>query len=70
MVMSWLINSKNMDISENFILYRTAYEIWEVAVFEIETALHDLKQGNLEVIQYFNSLNHYWQLLDTLEDIS
>ena len=29
MVMSWLINSMNNDIGENFLLYRTAREIWE-----------------------------------------
>ena len=31
MVMSWLINSMNNNIGENFLLYGTAKEIWDVA---------------------------------------
>lgn len=31
MVMSWLINSMNNDIGENFLLYGTTKEIWDVA---------------------------------------
>ena len=31
MVMSWLINSMNNDIGENFLLYETAKDIWDAA---------------------------------------
>ncbi|KAM7461081.1 hypothetical protein LguiA_029202 [Lonicera macranthoides] len=31
MVMSWLINSMNNDIGENFLLYETTKEIWDAA---------------------------------------
>ncbi|KAH9678967.1 retrovirus-related pol polyprotein from transposon RE1 [Citrus sinensis] len=31
MIMSWLINSMNNDIGENFLLYGTAKEIWDAA---------------------------------------
>ena len=31
MVMSWLINSMNNDIGENFMLYEMVQEIWEAA---------------------------------------
>ena len=31
MVMSWLINSKNIEIGENFMFYGTAKEIWDAA---------------------------------------
>ncbi|RVW17830.1 Retrovirus-related Pol polyprotein from transposon TNT 1-94 [Vitis vinifera] len=31
MIMSWLINSMNNDISENFLLFKTAKDIWDAA---------------------------------------
>ncbi|KAL5747777.1 hypothetical protein ACOSQ2_025074 [Xanthoceras sorbifolium] len=77
MVMSWLINSMNNDIGENFLLYDTAEKIWNAAretysnsdnaseLFGIESTLHDLRQGDLSVIQYFNSLTRYWQQTQT-----
>ena len=51
MVMSWLVNSMTNEIGENFLLYETAQEIWEVArelysskentseLFEIESTM-------------------------------
>ena len=54
LVMSWIINSMTTEVGENFLLYRTAKEIWEAAretysitensseLFEIETRLYDL----------------------------
>ena len=74
--MSWLINSMVNEIGENFLLYATAQEIWEAAreayshventseLFEIESLLDYLKQGESHVTQYFNSLNKYWLQLD------
>ncbi|KAL5565961.1 hypothetical protein UlMin_029125 [Ulmus minor] len=79
MVMSWLINSMTTEVGESFLLYKTAKEIWETAretysssentseLFEIETRLHDLRQGELTVTQYFNILTRYWQQLDMFE---
>ena len=61
MVMSWLINFITNEIGENFLLYDTAQEIWEVAreayshientskLFEIEGILDDLRQGESHV---------------------
>ena len=81
MVMSWLINSMVNDIGENFLLYDTAQDIWEAAretyshfentseLFEIESLLDDLKQGESHVTQYFNSLNKYWLQLDKFDNI-
>ena len=72
MVMSWLINSMNNDIGENFILYEMTQEIWEVTketyfntkdtteTFEIKGILNDLRQGELFVTQYFSFLTRYW----------
>lgn len=82
MVMSWLINSMTTDIGENFLLYQTAQEIWEAAretystqeksaeIFEVESLLQDLKQGDMLVNQYYNSLTKFWQKLDLLENYS
>ena len=79
MVMSWLINLMNTDIGENFLLYGTTKEIWDAAretysnfentseIFEIEATLHDLRQGDLSVTQYFNILSCHWQHLDMFE---
>lgn len=80
MVMSWLINSMTNDIGENFLLYGTAKEIWDAAketysnnentleLFEVESVLHNFRQGELTVTQYFNTLNRYWQQLDLFEE--
>lgn len=63
----------NTDIGENFILNETTQEIWEatrethfntediVEAFEKEGILHDLRQGDLSVTQYFSLLTCYWQ---------
>ncbi|KAF7835224.1 Retrovirus-related Pol polyprotein from transposon RE1 [Senna tora] len=79
MVMSWLINSMDLEIGQDFMFFATAVEIWKAAkesysdventaeLFEIKGALHDLKQGELSVPQYFNALNRYWLQLDMFE---
>ncbi|RVW92035.1 Retrovirus-related Pol polyprotein from transposon RE1 [Vitis vinifera] len=57
MIMSWLINSMNNDIGENFLLFGTAKDIWDATketysssentseLFQVESALHDFRQG-------------------------
>ncbi|KAF7829798.1 histone-lysine N-methyltransferase ASHH2 isoform X1 [Senna tora] len=79
MVMSWLINSMDLEIGQDFMFFASAAEIWKAAkesysdventaeLFEIKGALHDLKQGELSVPQYFNTLNRYWLQLDMFE---
>ena len=81
MVMSWLINSMTNETGENFMYYKSAKEIWDAAketysnkdntseVFEIEGTLHDLRQGELSVTEYFNFLNKLWQQLDICEEL-
>ncbi|XP_058068722.1 uncharacterized protein LOC131218054 [Magnolia sinica] len=80
MVMSWFINSMTNEIGENFLLYGTAKDIWVAAketyssfdnsseLFAIESILHDLRQGDLTVTQYFNALTQNWQELDMFEE--
>ncbi|KAF7814546.1 Retrovirus-related Pol polyprotein from transposon RE1 [Senna tora] len=79
MVMSWLVNSMTTEVGDNFLLYPTSHEIWEAAkeaystqeksaeIYEVECILHNLKQGDMLVNQYFTSLNRCWQKLDLLE---
>ncbi|RVW83304.1 hypothetical protein CK203_039649 [Vitis vinifera] len=66
--MSWLINSMNNDIDENFLLFGTAKDIWDAAketysssentseLFQVESALHDFRQGEQSITQYYNTL--------------
>ena len=73
LVMSWLLNSMNNDISENFLLFEMAKEIWDAAketfsttdntaeLFAVEGILHDLRQGEETVTQYFTKLTRLWQ---------
>ena len=79
LVMSWLISSMTTEIGENFLLYSTAKEIWDAArdtfsskentseLFQIESILHDLKQGESSVTTYFTTLTRHWQQLDLFE---
>ena len=79
MIMSWLVNSMTTDIGENFLSFDTAKEIWDVAketfsdkentseIIQIESTLHDLRQDNLTVTEYFNTLTCLWRQLDTFE---
>ena len=62
MIMSWLINSMNNDIGENFLLFGIAKDIWDAAketysssentseLFQVESALHDFRQGEQSVL--------------------
>jgi len=36
-------------------------------LFETENTLHDLRQGEMYVIQFFSSLTHLWQKIDLYE---
>ncbi|KAI4317962.1 hypothetical protein L6164_025782 [Bauhinia variegata] len=75
LVMSWLINSMTTKVGENFLLHRTAKEIWEAArvtyssmentskLLEIETRLYDLKQGDLPLFYFRSTTQSLWLLL-------
>ncbi|KAG8363523.1 hypothetical protein BUALT_Bualt19G0031300 [Buddleja alternifolia] len=39
------------------------------AIFEIKSILHDLRQGDLTVTEYFNTLTRHWQQLDIYEEL-
>lgn len=77
--MSWLINSMTTKVGENFLLHRTTKEIWEATsetysstkntseLLEVETWLYNLKQGDISVTQYFNTLTRCRLQLDLYE---
>ena len=68
------------EIGENFLLYKTTKEMWDAVKetyftkentaeqVDIETVLHDLRQGDLTVTNYYNILARHWQKLDVYEE--
>ncbi|KAI5410895.1 hypothetical protein KIW84_056148 [Lathyrus oleraceus] len=38
-------------------------------IFEIKSILHDLRQDDRSVIEYFNTLNRHWQQLDVYDEV-
>lgn len=76
MVMTWLVNSMEEDISSNYMCYPTAQELWENVnqmysdlgnqsqIFELTLKLSEMRQGEDNVTKYFNSLKRIWQDLD------
>ncbi|XP_024018974.1 uncharacterized protein LOC112090889 [Morus notabilis] len=80
MVRSWLINSMNTEMGENFMYYKTPKEMWDAVkrsysnrentseIFRLKGILNDLHQGELNVMEYFNTLSRHWQQLDILDE--
>ncbi|KAL4271464.1 hypothetical protein GQ457_13G023380 [Hibiscus cannabinus] len=78
-IMVWLINSMVPDIGDNFMLYRTASQIWTAArdtysntdniveLFGVENHIRELRQADLTLGQYFGQLNTCWQQIDLYE---
>jgi len=76
MIMTWLVNSMEEDISSNYMCYPTAQELWDNVsqmysdlgnqsqVFELTLKLGEIRQGDDSVTKYFNSLKRLWQDLD------
>ncbi|RVW73624.1 hypothetical protein CK203_056986 [Vitis vinifera] len=68
MVMTWLVNSMEEDISSNYMYCPTTQELWENAnqmyfdlgnqsqIFELTLKLGEIRQGEDNVSKYFNSL--------------
>ena len=76
MVLTWLINSMEIDIGKTYMFYPTAASLWTAIqetysdldnasqVFEIKSKLRDQRQGSLQVTEYYNILCTLWQELD------
>jgi len=81
LVMSWLLNTMTNEIGGYFMYFSTTKEKWDAtqetyldvdntsAIFEIKSLIHDLRQGNSIITEYFNTLTRYWQQLDIYEEI-
>lgn len=67
------------EIGNNFILYSTAADIWKAAkelysqtdnvaeIYELETQVSEIKQGDQSVSAYYSQLTLIWQQIDTYE---
>ncbi|XP_052206376.1 uncharacterized protein LOC127810847 [Diospyros lotus] len=76
MVMTWLVNSIDEDISSNYMCYPTTKELWDNVnqmysdlsnqsqVFELTLKLGEIRQGDDSITKYFHSLKRLWQDLD------
>ncbi|CAN1804433.1 hypothetical protein LINPERHAP1_LOCUS23918 [Linum perenne] len=79
LVRGWLLSTMHQKIGENYLLHPSAKSIWDhakktystvdnsSALLEIETKLFNLKQGNMSVNDYYNTLNRHWMQLDLYE---
>lgn len=79
MIMSWLLSSMTPEVSNTFMLYPTAAAIWKATkemysksdniaeLYELESQLKDMKQGDQTVSKFFGNLSHIWQQIDSLE---
>ena len=79
MIMAWLVNSMEEEISSNYMCYPMAKELWENVVqmysdfenqsqiFELNIKLGEIRQGDDTVTKYFNSLKRIWQDLDLFD---
>lgn len=74
MVLSWLLNSVNKDISASLIFADTAYEVWidlrhrfqqknGPRIFQLKRELINLHQEQLSVSHYFTKLKTLWEEL-------
>ena len=80
MVITWLVNSMEEDISSNYMCYYTTKGLWDNVcqmysdlrnqpqVYELTLKLGQIKQGEDFVTKYFNSLKRIWQDLDMFND--
>ncbi|KAH9648489.1 retrotran gag 3 domain-containing protein [Citrus sinensis] len=80
MIMAWLVNFMDEDISANYMCYSTAKELWDNVsqmysdygnqsqIYELQLALGDICQGDYSITKYFNTLKRLWQDLDLFND--
>lgn len=68
------------NIGQTYLFYQTAAELWEAVketysdlenssqLFELRNMARNLKQGDMDVTHYFNSLKNLWQELDLFNE--
>ena len=79
-IIAWLVNSMEENIGENYMYYSTAKELWDTVnrafsdlenlaqMFELRDKVRNLRQGDMDVIQYFNIFNKLWQEIGMFND--
>ena len=79
LVMSWLINSMEENIGSLYLVHSTAKVIWDkvkvaysdldnsAQLCELRDKARDLKQGSMDVTEYYTTLTKLWQELDLFE---
>ncbi|XP_072078063.1 uncharacterized protein [Arachis hypogaea] len=76
MVMTWMVNSMEDDISSNYMYYTTAKELWDRVkemysnlgnksqIYELTINAREIQQGSDNVTKYFHTLKQVWQDLN------
>lgn len=76
MVQSWIINSTEKHMSDNFLYCSTTKKMWDtlqrryggsngVMLYELEKELTNLSHGNQTVSKYFTRLQQIWDELQS-----
>ena len=80
MVMSWMLNSMEPDVSEGLYQLDTAKEVWDTLhelyvdknnmarIYEIKQLIANHRQGDKSASSYYTKLRSYWQELSYLQD--
>ena len=80
MLMSWLVNSMEPEISQGYIFYSTAKDIWDAVnltysnqgndskLDELNEKARSVQQGDTTVTYYFNALHSLYQEIDLYQD--
>ncbi|KAJ8900051.1 hypothetical protein K2173_024166 [Erythroxylum novogranatense] len=77
MVKSWILNSMVKELSDAFLSFSTAKELWEELrerfgeangplLYQIEREISSFKQGNLTISSYYTKLKKLWDDLASL----
>ena len=76
MVLTWLINSMDINIGKTYMFYPTASSLWTAVhetysdldnasqVFELKPKLRNQRQDSLTMTEYYSNLCTLWQELD------
>lgn len=80
LVMAYLVNSMTDSIARGYLFLDTAAKIWEAAketysqvgndaqIYELQQKIHETKQRELSLSQYYSKLRSLWHELDFYDD--
>nr|KYP41699.1 hypothetical protein KK1_036913 [Cajanus cajan] len=81
LIMTWMWHSMIPEISQNYMFYSSAKEIWDdlqntfslkkdfATCYDIESMIFNTKQGSLSILEYHRILNGLWIELDQYQTI-